>query len=86
MYTTQEKILERLNLLPENRLREVLMFTEFLISQLTRPIPAPQPPSTFAHALAQFRTIVATQGSDIQEVDFFENVRDCTLTPENARW
>ena len=78
MHKTQEKILERLNLLPESRLREVLLFIEFLISQLTRPTSTPQPPSAFAHALAQFRTIVVAQGSDIQEVDFFENVRGLT--------
>ena len=36
----------------------------------------PSAPSNFAQALTQFRTQVATEGSDIKEIDFFAGARD----------
>ena len=87
MHTTQEKILERLQLLPENMLREVLLFIDFLLSRLSRASQFSQGSETgFTKALKQFRTQIEAEGSDIEEVDFFANVRDRTPAPEETRW
>ena len=87
MHTTQEKILERLKLLPEGSLQEVLHFVDFLLSRLKYPIPTSQDlRSTFNEALSRFRAQVEAEGSDIEEVDFFANVRDRTPVPAEPRW
>lgn len=87
MHTTQEQILERLKLLPESMLKEVLLFVDFLLSRLKRPTQITQPStSAFAEALSQFRAQVEAEGSDIEETDFFTGSRDFTLTSEKARW
>jgi hypothetical protein len=80
MHTTQAQILERLKLLPESMLKEVLLFVDFLLSRLKRPT------SAFAEALSQFRAQVEAEGSDVEEIDFFAGARDSTLTSEEARW
>ncbi|NET09492.1 MAG: hypothetical protein F6K09_31060 [Merismopedia sp. SIO2A8] len=76
MQTTQDRIRERLALLPETRLQEVLLFVDFLVSRLGLPI-QPQPSPSFSNALQTFRLQVENEGSDLEEVDFFEDVRDC---------
>ncbi|NER52066.1 MAG: DUF2281 domain-containing protein [Symploca sp. SIO1A3] len=87
MNTTQEQILERLKLLPESILPEVLLFVDFLLSRLTSPIQATQRSKpSFAQALSQFRIQVEAEGSDIEERDFFADVRERTPAPEKARW
>ncbi|MEQ9000812.1 MAG: hypothetical protein RID53_30460 [Coleofasciculus sp. B1-GNL1-01] len=87
MNTTQEQILERLKLLPKSRLPEVLLFVDFLLSRLQPPIQATQnTKSSFAQALTKFRAQVEAEGSDIEERDFFADVRDRTPAPEKARW
>lgn len=87
MHTTQEQILERLKLLPENMLREVLLFIDSLIGRLKQPIQFSQgSKTTFTEALCQFRTQVDAEGSDIEEVDFFADVRDQTSALEEPRW
>ncbi|MEQ9235361.1 hypothetical protein [Coleofasciculus sp. E2-BRE-01] len=65
MNTTQEQIIERLKLLPERELPEVLLFVDFLLSRLHPPIQATQnTKSPFAQALSQFRAQVEAEGSD----------------------
>jgi len=87
MHTTQEKIVERLQLLPESMLREVLLFVDFLLNRLSRSGQFSQDSEGgFTEALAHFRTQVDAEGTDIEEIDFFSDVRDRTLTPEEARW
>lgn len=87
MNTTQEQILERLQLLPESMLPEVLLFVDFLLSRLQPPIQATQNlKSPFAQALSQFLAQVEAEGSDIEERDFFADVRERTPAPEKARW
>ena len=87
MHTTREEILERLKLLPENMLREVLLFVDRLLGRLKHPVQTYRgSKSSFAEALSQFRAIVEAEGSDLEERDFFANVRDRTPAPEEARW
>jgi hypothetical protein len=87
MHTTQDQILERLKLLPENMLREVLLFVDFLVSRLRQPIQFSQESKpTFVEALRQFRAQVEAEGSDIEEIDFFADVRDRTSALEEPRW
>ncbi|MGK7891934.1 MAG: hypothetical protein AB4042_21615 [Leptolyngbyaceae cyanobacterium] len=83
MQTTQDRIRDRLNLLPDKQLQEVLLFVDFLLSRLGL-VAQPQT-SSFSEALQQFRLQVEAEGSDIEEVDFFQDVRDQTsdLTIEN---
>ncbi|NEP45253.1 MAG: hypothetical protein F6K35_40935 [Okeania sp. SIO2H7] len=76
MQTTKDQIRERLALLPETRLQEVLLFVDFLVSRLGLPIQS-QPSPSFSNALQTFRLQVENEGSDLEEVDFFEDVRDC---------
>ncbi|NJN21333.1 MAG: hypothetical protein HC812_09260 [Leptolyngbya sp. RL_3_1] len=72
MPTTQEQILERLKLLPESMLKEVLLFVDVLLIRLKRPTQIVQPSTlAFAEALGQFRAQVEAEGSDIEEIDFF---------------
>lgn len=85
MQTTQEQIRERLALLPETRLQEVLLFVDFLVSRLRLPT-QPQKSPSFQNALQQFRLRVEDEGSDLEEVDFFEDVRDRSPAPTEARW
>ncbi|MEM9219142.1 MAG: hypothetical protein AAGD25_33010 [Cyanobacteria bacterium P01_F01_bin.150] len=85
MQTTQDQIRERLALLPETRLQEVLLFVDFLISRLGLS-PQPQKSPSFKNALHQFRLKVQAEGTDIEEVDFFENIRDRSPAPTEARW
>ncbi|NER93548.1 MAG: hypothetical protein F6J86_06875 [Symploca sp. SIO1B1] len=40
----------------------------------------------FAQALSQFRIQVEAEGSDIEERDFFADVRERTPAQEKARW
>ena len=42
--------------------------------------------SSFAQALRKFRTQIEAEGSDLEERDFFADVRDRTLAPDQARW
>ena len=69
MQTTQDQILERLALLPETRLQEVLLFVDFLVSRLGLARQSQKPPS-FGNALQKFRLQVEDEGSDIEEVDW----------------
>lgn len=85
MQTTQDRIRDRLNLLPDQQLQEVLLFVDFLLSRLGRAAQA-QTSSSFSEALQQFRLQVETKGSDIEEVDFFQDARDRTPAPTEARW
>lgn len=85
MQTTQDQIRERLALLPETRLQEVLLFVDFLVSRLGVATQSQKSPS-FWNALQQFRQQVEDEGSDIEEVDFFSNVRDRSPSPTEARW
>lgn len=90
MQNTQDKINQRLSLLPETMLQDVLLFIDFLLSRLKLSIPSlsidPSPSSDFAQALNQFRSQVETEGSDIAEIDFFADVRDRTPAPDEAKW
>lgn len=87
MHTTQQQILERLRLLPETMLREVLLFVDFLHSRPKSPIDTnPNAQSSFVCGLKHFRAQIEAEGSDIEERDFFADVRDRTLTSEQARW
>ncbi|NEQ71540.1 MAG: hypothetical protein F6K21_39890 [Symploca sp. SIO2D2] len=87
MNTTQEQILEHLKLLPETMRLEVLLFVDFLLSRLQPPIQATQRSKpSFAQALSQFRTQVEAEGSDIEERDFFADVRERTPAQDKARW
>lgn len=87
MQTTREQILNQLKLLPESRLREVLLFVEFLLSRLNYPVRNElDSPSTFTEALTEFRAQVETEGSDIEEVDFFADARDSSLASEEPNW
>ena len=87
MHTTQEKILERLQRLPEGRLEEVLHFVDFLLSRPKQSIPFSQDQRlTFNEALRQFRAQVEVEGSDLEEIDFFADVRDRTPAPAEPRW
>ncbi|MEB3272263.1 MAG: hypothetical protein VKJ85_00630 [Prochlorothrix sp.] len=74
MNTTHQQILDRLKLLPETLLQEVLHFINLLLSR------RPTAPS-FAQALRQFRAQIEAEGSDIEEKDFFEDIRDRTPVP-----
>ncbi len=85
MQTTQDQIRERLRLLPEAHLQEVLLFVDFLLSRLGLSAQT-QEKSSFSDALQQFRIQVETEGSDIEEVDFFQDVRDRSPAPTEARW
>ena len=42
--------------------------------------------SSFAQALRKFRTQIEAEGSDLEERDFFADVRDRTFAPDQARW
>ena len=84
---TRDEILERLKLLPEDMLREVLLFIDFLLGRLKQTSPSARgSKSSFAEALGQFRAMVEAEGSDLEERDFFADVRDRTPAPEEARW
>ena len=85
MQTTQDQIRERLALLPETRLQEVLLFVDFLVSRLGLPT-QPQKVPSLSNALQTFRLQVENEGSDLEEVDFFEDVRDRSPAPTDARW
>jgi hypothetical protein len=57
-------------------LPEELLFIDFLLSSLQPPIHDTQnTKSPFAQALSQFRAQVEAEGSDIEERDFFADVR-----------
>jgi hypothetical protein len=87
MNTIQEQLLERLKLLPETMLRDVLLFVDFLLSRLSPSIPIvnhSQP--SFTQALNKFRAQVEAEGSDLDEIDFFLDVRDRSPVTEDARW
>lgn len=88
MQTTQDQIHQRLKLLPEPILREVLLFIDFLLSRLNISPATITPPITpnFSQALNQFRAQVEAEGSDIEEIDFFADVRDRTPAPAEAKW
>lgn len=87
MQTTQEQILERLKQLPEAMLREVLLFVDFLLGRLKQSTLIYQDSKpTFIEALGQFRAQIEAEGSDIEEIDFFDNVRDRTSALEEPRW
>ena len=85
MQTTQDQIRERLALLPETRLQEVLLFVNFLVSRLGLATQS-QKSLSFGNALQKFRLQVEDEGSDIEEVDFFIDVRDHSPAPTEARW
>lgn len=85
MNTTHQQILTRLKLLPETLLQEVLLFIDFLLSRRP-PTPISPPKSSFAQALSQFRAQVEAEGSDIEETDFFADIRDRTPAPDNPKW
>jgi hypothetical protein len=79
MQTTHEQIRQRLSLLPETMLQDVLLFIDFLLSRLKIKIatapPVPESATNFAIALGQFREQVQAEGSDLEEIDFFADVR-----------
>jgi hypothetical protein len=79
MQTTHEQIRQRLSLLPETMLQDVLLFIDFLLSRLKTKIatapPVPESATNFAIALGQFREQVQAEGSDLEEIDFFADVR-----------
>jgi hypothetical protein len=90
MQTTHEQIRQRLSLLPETMLQDVLLFIDFLLSRLKIKIatapPIPESATNFAIALGQFREQVQAEGSDLEEIDFFADVRDRTPAPAEAKW
>ena len=87
MNTTQNQILERLQLLPEKMLSEVLLFVDFLLSRRKSSEKiSPDSKPAFAQALNKFLAQVEAEGSDIEERDFFAHVRDRTPASEEARW
>lgn len=55
----------------------MLLFVEFLLSRLNYSVRNElDSPSTFAEVLTEFRAQVKTEGSDIEEVDFYGDARD----------
>jgi hypothetical protein len=87
MNTIQEQLLERLKLLPDTMLRDVLLFVDFLLSRLSPSIQIlNQSQPSFVQALNKFRAQVEAEGSDLDERDFFSDVRDRSLAPEEPRW
>ena len=85
MQTIQEKICDRLDLLPEQKLQEVLLFIDNLIDPSSANTQA-KPPTSFREALREFRALVEAEGSDILEIDFFQDVRDRTPAPTKPNW
>ena len=68
-------------------LREVLLFVDFLVGRLKQPIQFSQDSKpTFVETLRQFRAQVEAEGSDVEEVNFFADVRDRTSALEAPRW
>jgi len=85
MQTTQEQIRDRLNLLPDKQLQEVLLFIDLLLSRVNLRTQV-EKSSSFSDALQQFRGRIEAEGSDIPEVDFFQDGRDRSPAPTEARW
>ena len=92
MQSTQDQILERLRLLPEGMLREVLRFVEVLVERLGggRAISKPEQDNagkrSLGEAIQLLRSQIEAEEHPLEEEDIFADVRDQTPAPLDARW
>ena len=92
MQSTQDQILERLRLLPEGMLREVLRFVEVLVERLgggkaiSAPVQDDSGKRSLGEAIQLLRSQIDSEETLLKDEDIFADVRDQTPAPLDARW
>ncbi len=92
MQSTQDQILERLRLLPEGMLREVLRFVEVLVERLggsktiSTPVQDGSGKRSLGEAIQLLRSQIDSEEMLLEDEDIFADVRDQTPAPLDARW
>lgn len=90
MQSTQEQIIDKLRLLPEGMLREVLRFVEALAGRLGGGKTVAEPSQaegkrSLGEAIRLLRSQIEAEETPLEDEDIFADVRDRTPAPLDPR-